>query len=215
MITLAIETSAKTFSIAFSRDNLLIGEVFWHTEYNHSEKLLPAIGWLLKNLHLKLDEIEKVAVSTGPGSFTGIRVGLACAKTLSQNLGIGLVCIDSFDILSKSINCGRHFVIPAIDALRGEVFVKFNGKISIWSIEDLSKKIDSVKSKVVLTGSALVSYGPRLKKLITKKDKVIFSDVYYPRAGVLALMSVKMKTINYALARPLYIRRSWAEERNK
>lgn len=213
MITLAIETSAKTFSIALSRGDILIGEVFWHTDFNHSEKLIPAIEWLLKNLNLKLNQIDKVAVSTGPGSFTGIRVGLACAKTLSQNIGIGFVCADSFDILSESVNCRDCAVIPIIDALRGEVFVKFNKKISIWTIKALAEKINSAKSTVVLAGSGLVSYGPSIKKLITKKDKVIFSNVYYPKAGVLALMSGRMKTINFNLARPLYIRRSWADEK--
>ncbi|MCB4791804.1 MAG: tRNA (adenosine(37)-N6)-threonylcarbamoyltransferase complex dimerization subunit type 1 TsaB [Elusimicrobia bacterium] len=212
MTILAIETSGKTFSIAVAQNGELAGEVFWNSDFTHSEKLIPAIKWLLNNLNLKIEQVQKIAVSTGPGSFTGIRVGMSCAKVLAQNLDAELVCVDTFDILSKSVNADGCLVIPVIDALRGEAFVKLNNKAALYTIEGLAKKINSISSKVALAGSALVKNKDRLKKLMSNKKKVIFSNVYFPRAGVLALMAGKLKSINYNMAKPLYIRQSWAEE---
>ena len=203
---LAIETSAKTFSVAVSRDKELLGEVFFNSGFVHSQKLLPSIRFLLKNLGINLSDIKKIAVSTGPGSFTGIRVGLACAKTLAQNLKIPVAAVDVFDILTNSVTTDEYQVFPIIDALRQEVFVKINGRISIIDIKTLGRHLD--KKKAVLAGNAVSKYAREMKNAV-KNANIFFSNVYYPRAGVLALMAEDIKGTNYKNIEPLYIRKSW------
>ena len=206
---LAIETSAKTFSAAVSRDKELLGEVFFNSGFVHSQKLLPSIRFLLKNLSVSLSDLKKIAVSTGPGSFTGIRVGLACAKTLSQNLKIPVAAVDVFDILTNSVSANKYPVFPIIDALRQEVFVKINGKVSIIDIKTLAKNLE--KKKFVLAGNGVLKYGSEIVNAL-KNENIVFSDTYYPRAGVLAVMAEGIKGTNYKNIEPLYIRKSWAEE---
>lgn len=217
MKILAIETSGVTFSVALSENGRLVSEVFWHSGLKHSEKLIPAVDKLLKKAGWKLKDLGKIAVSTGPGSFTGIRVGLSCARLLSQDIGIPLAGFDTLELLEKGVNARGLEVFAAIDALRGEVFARGSrtGKPEIEAAGDFIARVQKEKGQVCIAGSAALTY---LSEFSTKlKGKAVFcqNEDNYPRAGVLALLAEKKKGAKYDRIKPLYIRRSWAEERVK
>ncbi|MCX5781660.1 MAG: tRNA (adenosine(37)-N6)-threonylcarbamoyltransferase complex dimerization subunit type 1 TsaB [Elusimicrobia bacterium] len=214
MRILAIETSGATFSLALAENNRIILEKFWKSALKHSEKLIPALKQLLKKAKWKISSIDKIAVSTGPGSFTGIRVGLSCAKTMAQVLDIPIVGIDTIEILRASMPEKGHNVIGVIDALRNEVFVKNkNGKIVLKNNEDYWKELKSLNSKFCILGNASITYKNEINNILKKYAIINSSDFNYPKAGVLALMAEKLNGKNYRLIEPLYIRRSWAEEK--
>ena len=213
---LAIETSGSTFSLALAERERLIAEVFWYSGLAHSERLVPALDRLMSDAGWKLEEISTIVVSTGPGSFTGIRVGISCARTLAQTLALPLTGMTTLDLLTTAVPCGPYRIVPIIDALRGEVFtVNGNGESIIAAIPELKHLFNKQKEMLLFVGNAVATYQEDISKLFGKK--ALFPNPYLnvPRAGVLALSARKLKSHPYSRIHPLYIRRSWAEEKQK
>ena len=96
MKILAVETSGETLSVAISTDLKIVTEYF-------SDVIIGLVNKILKDVNWKLEEIDKFAVSCGPGSFTGIRVAMTVVKTLAQTLNKPIVCIDTLSILEKQL----------------------------------------------------------------------------------------------------------------
>jgi tRNA threonylcarbamoyladenosine biosynthesis protein TsaB len=216
MKILAIETSGVTFSAALSENGRVVSEVFWRTGLSHSESLIPAVNRLFKRNRWKLGELDKIAVSTGPGSFTGIRVGLTFARTAAQNLGIPVTAVNTLDILAENVGCGQN-AEPAIDALRNEVYVRAggNGCVKIESLDRFLNRLKRKKNSTKILGSAAVSYAKEIKNVLGPKALFSSEEANYPRAGKLAIMAEFIGGQGYETIKPLYVRRSWAEEKNK
>ena len=124
MNLVAIETATETVGVAVRTDTGVEAELALTGRRRHVESLTPALEHLLQQLALGPTDLGAVAVDTGPGLFTGLRVGVAAAKGLGQALGIGLVTASSLDILlAAAAEAGhRGRVCAAVDARRGEVF---------------------------------------------------------------------------------------------
>ena len=216
MKILAIETSGTCFSVALAERGAVIAETFWHGGLAHSEKLLPHVEWLLGQAQWQPGDIEKIAVSTGPGSFTGIRVGMVCARTMSQALGLPLAGVSTLEILAAGAACAGALVYPAIDALRNEVFVMSkSGKIGIISVEQLCARLKKSARPVLVAGTAAIAYHDLLKKELSGKLVAPAPLAHFPRDGVLALLAGSRAGANFSSVTPVYIRKSWAEEKRK
>ena len=120
----AIETATETVGVAVRTERGVQAELALTGRRRHVESLTPALEHLLQQVALAPTDLGAVAVDTGPGLFTGLRVGVAAAKGLGQALGIGLVTASSLDILlAAAAEAGHHGrVCAAVDARRGEVF---------------------------------------------------------------------------------------------
>lgn len=126
-LLLCIDSSTTHASVAVAKDGLLLGIKTNTTQKDHASFLQPAIHTLLDELHVTLKQIEAIAVTTGPGSYTGLRVGLASAKGLSFALNIPLIGLHTTQVISAAarnqIQESEGFVFcPMIDARRMEVF---------------------------------------------------------------------------------------------
>jgi tRNA threonylcarbamoyladenosine biosynthesis protein TsaB len=213
MEILGIETSGTTFSIALHDNRTLVSEIFWHSGLRHSERLVPTLDHLMREAQVDVRQIEKIVVSTGPGSFTGIRVGLTCARVLAQGLGIPLVGIDTLELLEAGVpSCGCR-IVSAIDALRDEVYVKEGSQVAIKPVDLFCRNLKKRSSNVLIVGNAAIAYRRRIKEILG--NKVVFppDHLNFPRAGVLCALAEKKKGQTYADVSPLYVRRSWAEEK--
>jgi tRNA threonylcarbamoyladenosine biosynthesis protein TsaB len=201
------------FSAALVENGKIVNEIFNKTRFSSSEKLIPAIDKILKQAKWKLEELDKIAVSIGPGSFTGIRVGVSCARYLGQGLKIDIVGVDALEILKHGVITKNICnVCPAIDALRNELFVKnAKGIIEIIKAENFIDKLSIKLAMTEVVGSGvwvLQNFGKSIpKNVVFAKDKF-----NYPRAGALGLTAEKISGKNYKNIMPLYVRRSWAEE---
>ena len=216
MKILAIETSGTCFSVALAQTGSVIAETFWHGGLAHSEKLITHIEWLLAQAQWQPGDIEKIAVSTGPGSFTGIRVGMVCARTMSHALGLPLVGITTLEILAAGAACACAQVYPAIDALRNEAFVlSKSGQANIVSIEQLCARLKKSARPVMVAGTAAIAYHDLLKRELSGKLVAAAPLAHLPRAGVLALVAGSRAGAHYSSVTPVYIRKSWAEEKRK
>lgn len=124
MTLLHIETSTKNCSVAITRHSEILCLCEEYDEkYGHSEKLHQFVNWALEGAEISLKEIDGVCVSKGPGSYTGLRIGVSAAKGFCYGLTIPLMSLNSLEILAQSqINQGYDLIIPMIDARRMEVY---------------------------------------------------------------------------------------------
>ncbi|EAG0994513.1 tRNA (adenosine(37)-N6)-threonylcarbamoyltransferase complex dimerization subunit type 1 TsaB [Listeria monocytogenes] len=119
---LGMDTSSDTMTIALFNEGVVIGEYTTNLRKNHSVRLLPAIAVLMEECGVKPTDLEKIAVAKGPGSYTGLRIGVTVAKTMAWDAGIPIVGISSLALLAEN---GLYFpgkVVALMDARRGNVY---------------------------------------------------------------------------------------------
>ncbi|RSK25673.1 tRNA (adenosine(37)-N6)-threonylcarbamoyltransferase complex dimerization subunit type 1 TsaB [Bacillus sp. HMF5848] len=122
MKVLAIDTSNYTLGVALADSGNIIGEHMTYLKKNHSVRLMPAVENLLAECDTKASELSKLVVAKGPGSYTGVRIGVTVAKTMAWTLQIPLVGISSLEVLAGN---GRYFegnICPLFDARRGQIY---------------------------------------------------------------------------------------------
>ena len=190
---LGIDTSGKTCSVAVSERNNILGEFFINNGLTHSETLMPMIDTLLKTINLDIKEIKNIALSIGPGSFTGLRIGTSVAIAISQALKIKIVEVSTLESLaynlsSRNNNDKNNLVIPIMDARRGQVYTAgFRNGIKIIEeqnilFEDLLKQIEEKKEideEPIFVGDATLIYE-------VKKPP---SNLIFQRASSLCLLA--------------------------
>jgi tRNA threonylcarbamoyladenosine biosynthesis protein TsaB len=119
---LAIDTSSYVLGVAIVEEDKVIGELVTNLNKNHSVRAMPAVDQLMKDCVIKPDTLDRIVVGRGPGSFTGVRIGVTLAKTLAWSLNVPLVGVSSLELLAAN---GRYFkgmISPIMDARRGQVY---------------------------------------------------------------------------------------------
>ena len=122
MTLLAIDTATSQVSVAFGRNGRVLGEVRIDGGRRHAEQLAPAIKYLAAELGIEVSALAAVAVGTGPGLYTGLRVGVTTARTIAQSLAIPIVGISSLDLVAYPWRTTHRRVVAVLDARRREVF---------------------------------------------------------------------------------------------
>lgn len=129
MKILAVDTATLAGSVALTEDDRLLGEVTLELARKHSERLMPSIAFLLEQHGLPTQQLDGLAVDIGPGSFTGLRVGLATMKGLAFSLGKPLVGINSLEVLVENAALASGLLAPVLDARKGQIFTAlFQGR---------------------------------------------------------------------------------------
>jgi len=119
---LAIETSSPRLSLAIGDERVLIGRYAGPLQWRHAENLFDGLRRLLAEYHWPVRSLTGVAVSIGPGSFTGIRIGMATARALGQALRIPVVGVNALEVLAQAAPASARWISPVIDALGGHIF---------------------------------------------------------------------------------------------
>lgn len=122
MTILAIDTSNYTLGAALVREKTVMAEYITYLKKNHSVRAMPAVNSLLEDCGIKPQDLTKIAVAKGPGSYTGVRIGVTLAKTLAWSLKLPISAVSSLEVLAAN---GRHFqglICPLFDARRGQVY---------------------------------------------------------------------------------------------
>ncbi len=230
---LAIESSGKTCSVAIAESAQSIelrGEVFFDIGLRHSEILKDCCAFLLDKAGWKKDELTHLAVSTGPGSFTGLRVGISFTRALSQALRVPLIGITTFEILATR---AREFLIEdplcvCFESIGNEIFAGFfeRGKLNpkspyeILTLPNLLEKLERWKHTACL-GNGCLKHWKELRGALGKKLELLPHPLLYPRAGTLAQMalaSARSKKISpqaWKTIVPFYMRPPLAVERRR
>ncbi len=225
MNILAIETSSSLLSVALGRSDGVSAEINLDGGLHHAENLISLVQVALEALKLKKREIDLVACGMGPGSFTGLRIGLAAAKGLGLGLQKKIAGFSSLDIASEGIPLETGKLAVILDARREALYAamyRFDKgvrkkivKESLFSIDQFIERIDG---KTMLMGNALETYGEKIRRIY---PKVSFVEKRFWNPKASSLLSLiqkqkgKIKFLKPEQLKPAYLRLSEAEERRK
>ena len=212
MLILGIDTSTKicTCSI-FDSENGVIAETSLSVKKNHSNIVMPIIDNLFKISDLNINDIDKIAVAIGPGSFTGVRIALGIAKGLAMALNKPLIAVNELDILEAIADGNENEVIPLIDARKERVYYKYQEKYVDDYLINLISNFDKNK-KYIFVGDGAINYKNILKDNLG--DNAIVLPMYnaFPRASILCELALNKEEANIYTLEPEYISKSRAEK---
>ena len=212
MLILGIDTSTKicTCSI-FDSENGVIAETSLSVKKNHSNIVMPIIDNLFKISDLTINDIDKIAVAIGPGSFTGVRIALGIAKGLAMALNKPLIAVNELDILEAIASGNENEIIPLIDARKERVYYKYQNTYVDDYLINLISNFDKNK-KYVFVGDGATNYENILKDNLG--DNAIILPMYnaFPRASVLCELALNKEEANIYTLEPEYISKSRAEK---
>lgn len=166
MKLLAVDTSATAASVAVAEENKLIGEFSINTALTHSQTLMPMVDVLLKNTGLSVNDINAVAVNAGPGSFTGVRIGVAAVKGIAFPKNLPCVSVSTLESMAYNMLVNDCVVCSVMDARCSQVYnALFRVKgctvtrmtdDRALSLTDLKNEFQNISEKVVLVGDGAV-----------------------------------------------------------
>lgn len=166
MKILAVDTSATAASVAVAEENKLIGEFSINTALTHSQTLMPMVDELLKNTGLSVNDIDAVAVNAGPGSFTGVRIGVAAVKGIAFPKNLPCVSVSTLESMAYNMLGNDCIVCSVMDARCSQVYnalFRVNGcsvtrmtDDRALSLTDLKNELQNINEKVILVGDGSV-----------------------------------------------------------
>jgi tRNA threonylcarbamoyladenosine biosynthesis protein TsaB len=200
MLLLGLDTSTSCGSIALVDSNRPLGEWNLNVQRTHAGRLLPGIQHLLCETGINIEQIEGFAVTIGPGSFTGLRIALTTAKTLSLVTGRPLAGIPTLDVLVENVPFTEGLVCPALDARKGEIFAAVYEKDSQGKSDRLTdylsvppeSLLQMIQGPTLLLGDAVPLYGERLRRECDHPITFAPPEYHYPRASVLCRLAIKI-----------------------
>lgn len=218
MLVLAIDTSTKIGTVAlYDSSEGIIGEINLNVKQNHSDTIMVVIDTLFKLSKKDIKDIDKIAVSTGPGSFTGIRIGVAVAKGLAYSLRKPIVGINELDILAELSGKRDGEIISMLDARKERVFYavyKYSDLKLVRESEYLDGEIRDIANNSLDEVLFLGDGAEVNKTLITELmgERAIFNlkSNNIPRASILAELSLG-KEDNLFTLEPFYVNKTQAE----
>jgi|Deesub1362A_J573_1020465.scaffolds.fasta_scaffold01448_5 tRNA threonylcarbamoyladenosine biosynthesis protein TsaB len=228
MKVIAVETSTFTGSIAVVDDQEgLIAELKLSVRVVHSERLMPSIKWLLESSRIALNEIDAFGIAIGPGSFTGLRIGLSTVKGLSYATHKPIVPVPTLDAFARVLPYCSYLICPMLDARKREVYAalyKWEDHECVKIMDELAIRpdqlIDRLKDeKVIFAGEGAILY----RDIIIEKmgDRAIFAppSQMRPSAATVGEIAIeefsKGHSVDPVSLTPFYIRKSEAEIRWK
>ena len=224
MLILAFETSAKAGSVALYRDGCLLGENYQNTGLTHSQTLLKMAEDMLISCDVTPGDIEAVAVAAGPGSFTGVRIGVAAAKGFAWGKEVPCCGVSTLEAMAVGLGAYDGYVVPVMDARRSQVytatFLAKDGKLTritedrAISLEQLGQELKNCEKTVFLVGDGSNLYYNTLEKTV---PNLVLPPEHrmHQRASGVAICAEQMllrgESCDGAALRPNYLRLSQAE----
>lgn len=225
MLILSLDTSTENGSIAVLENDNLIGAVFLSQKRSYSQILIPSIDFILNQLSLSLSDMEGFAVSIGPGSFTGVRIGISCIKAFSLALNKNVAPVSSLYALTFKLRDFKNsFICPVIDAKKGEIFSSlyfFDGKNFQTIIDegyyipsDFFSKLE--KERIYFIGNGVEIWKEEVEKNIKEAIFPRFNNFLAEEVGKIGYgILMERKGKNPEEIFPLYFRPSEAELKSK
>ena len=195
---LNIETATKNCSVALAKDGKTIFcKEIAQEGYSHAERLHVFIEEIIKEAGISLKDLSAIAVSQGPGSYTGLRIGVSAAKGLCYALDIPLIAVDTLKALASQVTISSGLIIPMIDARRMEVYSAIFSSTLEKKREVLAEIIDEnsfgdLRETLYFVGDC----AEKCKSVLNKDNYVFLEDIKYPSAKEMSALSYKKFKIN-------------------
>lgn len=225
MPILALDTSTLVSSVAVATEDTLLAELTLQTKLTHSEVLMPHIKQILEMTQIKKSELTAISISIGPGSFTGLRIGLATAKSMAYALDIPIVGVPTLAALAYNYPVPNIYLAPLLDAQKGNAYIGLylweNGILKeiyapdVEAFDEILAKGSQLDKPVIFMGEIAVKNANKIEA-IGENVLLAMPHMIMPRAASVAMLGQIMlaegKIDHVMCLEPLYIRRSEAEE---
>ena len=221
MLTLGIETSTPQGSVAIGSEQGLIASALVSRGASHNEFLMPAIRFCMDQTGVGFRNVGGIAVSLGPGLYSGMRVGVATAKALAQALSVPIVAMGSLDLLAYEVRYWPKTICSILDARRNEVFhaayraspggIQRMSEYTVEPAEKLAIGLASKPGEVLLVGNGALLHREVFEELGPLVEVATMSHAFPDARALVELALPRMRRGDFDVlddVRPLYLRRS-------
>ncbi|CDQ41454.1 tRNA (adenosine(37)-N6)-threonylcarbamoyltransferase complex dimerization subunit type 1 TsaB [Virgibacillus salexigens] len=221
MNILAIDTSNQVLGVAIQQQGHITGEIVTNVSKNHSVRLMPAIEKLMKEVSLKPEALDQIIVAKGPGSYTGVRIGLSTAKSMAWALNIPIIGISSLEVLAYQGRFFNGLICPFFDARRGLVYSSCfkwedNNMVMIepeanMLMDEFLDKLKSYQHPVLFLSPDISVHQERIQEKLGNLAVIPDATFQLPRASHL-IMAAKERSVDEThTLTPNYLRLAEAE----
>ncbi len=225
MRIVGMDTSTSCGSVGLIEDKKVISEYLLNTPVTHSERLLAAIEFVLREARCRIEQVEGWAVALGPGSFTGLRIGVSTVKGLAFATGKPVAGVSTLDILASQIAATSHLICPVLDARKDQVYTAFyrytedgslmrQSEYLAISPEDLVRKI---KEQTIFLGDGVKTYGDFLLSRLPSLSLFPLAPFHVSHGTMVATLGMELlrrgEHLDLSTFSPKYVRPSEAEIR--
>lgn len=221
MTILAIDTSNHTLGISLVRDDTVIGESITYLKKNHSVRAMPTVEALMKECGVVPSDLSKIVVAKGPGSYTGVRIGVTIAKTLAWTLSIPISAVSSLETLAANAQYFDGWISPIFDARRGQVYTGLymfkDGKIEEVKpdqnilLTDWLHELKQAGKPVLFLGHDVQLHQESIRSILGETAVLAGGAFHNPRPSVLAFLGADRPAEEVHQLVPNYIRLAEAE----
>lgn len=222
MRILGVDTATWRASVGLVVDATVVAEQSLATTGNHAASLLPLIDEVLRRVACPVKALDAIAVSAGPGSFTGLRIGMSVAKGLARATGARVVAVPTLEALARTVMEREGVICAVLDARKGELYAacfrSSGGRLERLTADALitpEALVNVLRTQCVVLGDAVERYGAMFASRLGAGVTVLPFETYAPRGGVVALMGgVQLRSGPVAdlhQLEPSYVRPSDAE----
>lgn len=209
---LNIETATRNCSVAVAKDGLtVLCKEIAEEGYSHAERLHVFIEEVINEVGISFKDLAAIAVSQGPGSYTGLRIGVSAAKGLCYALNVPLIAIDTLQTLASQVSISNGLIVPMIDARRMEVYSaifssNFDYKRKVLAEIITENSFEEIQEPIYFVGDC----AEKCKSVMTKENFVFLDQIIYPSANEMSLLSYEKFTQNdfkdVAYFEPFYLK---------
>jgi tRNA threonylcarbamoyladenosine biosynthesis protein TsaB len=209
---LNIETATKNCSVALSKDGItILCKEIAEEGYSHAERLHVFIEEILQESTISFSDLSAIAVSQGPGSYTGLRIGVSAAKGFCYALGIPLIAIDTLQILAAQVKLTTGLIIPMLDARRMEVYSAIytsdlENKRTVQAEIITEQSFQEIEETIYFVGDC----ADKCKQVLTNKNFIFLEHFKYPSAKEMSSISFKKfrtnDVVDVAYFEPYYLK---------
>ena len=221
MRILAVDTSSAVASCAITDGEKLVCEEILNNKLTHSQTLMPMIESVLKKSEMTVSDIDLFVAVTGPGSFTGLRIGVSAVKALAHAANKECVGVSTLEAMAYNLPFSNALVCPIMDARRGEVYnavYRFESErpteirpMRALSIDELLADIKSLDEQTVFLGDGLPVFKDKISTVLGGLALFAPANLNAQMAASAAVAAMTKETVKYNKLSPVYLRKSQAE----
>lgn len=229
MTILSIDTSNYVLGVALVDETKVIGEFVTNLKKNHSVRAMPAIQQLMRDCDVNVDQLSKVVVAKGPGSYTGVRIGVTIAKTLAWSKNIPLVGVSSLEALAANGQYFNGYICPIFDARRGQVYTGlYEYQHDIKTIlpdqnlllTEWLEKVKAFYKPVLFVGNDVSIHKEMIEEILGEQALIADMTHHNPRPALLAKLGMNREPDDVHPFVPNYLRMAeaeakWLEQQNQ
>ena len=219
MIILAMDTSGPVAGVAILEDGRVRYEAMAVNKMTHSESIMPMVEEALCRTALQKEQLTHLAVTVGPGSFTGVRIGVTAVKAMSHALGIPCIGVDALEATAFGIENSDEIICPIQDARVHQVYgAAFRGGQRLMAdcvvkLDEYLAQISALGDRFLFTGDGVLAYREQIAEALGEKARFAAAHSAYLRPAAVACLAERDReqAVDYLTLQPLYLRAPQAE----